>query len=83
MDYRLTKHADDVLSEREIPLDLLERVLSDPTLKRPDNVDPNLECWYRGLPEAGNRVHKVVVDPNALPVRVIAVYFDRSMKGKL
>jgi hypothetical protein len=36
MDYELAQHARDVLAERHIPLEWLERALGEPELKQPD-----------------------------------------------
>lgn len=82
MHYLLTKHAQQVLTERGILIDWMERTLSDPQLVMPDPLDPELERRYRQIPEHGGRVLRVVnttVDPH----RVVSVFFDRTMKGKL
>jgi hypothetical protein len=81
--YTLTKHAKKVLAEREIQQDWLERTLNEPMLRQPDPDDPALERRYRPIPEFGDRVLRVVVDPAVEPVRVVSVFFDRSMKGRL
>lgn len=82
-DYTLTKHARKVLAEREIPLEWLERTLNQPVLRQPDPDDESLERRYRPIPEFDGRVLRVVVNPAVAPVRVVSVFFDRSMKGKL
>ena len=83
MAYMLTKHAAKVLAEREIQQDWLERTLNEPLLRQPDPDDATLERRYRPIPECGGRVLRVVVNPAVEPVRVVSVFFDRSMKGKL
>jgi hypothetical protein len=35
------------------------------------------------IEEFDRRVLRVVVNQNAVPVRIVTVYFDRTMKGKL
>ena len=35
------------------------------------------------VPEFGHRVLRVVVNPTVAPIRVVTLYFDRKMKGKL
>ena len=35
------------------------------------------------FPEHGDRVLRVVVNTSVVPERVVSVYFDRAMKGKL
>jgi hypothetical protein len=83
MNYELTQHAKDVLAERQIPVEWMERVLGQPELKLPDPTDAALERRYRKIPEQGNQVLRVVVNTTVAPERVVSVYFDRAMKGKL
>jgi hypothetical protein len=52
-------------------------------LKLPDPTDATLERRYRKIPEHENRVLRVVVNTMVAPERVVSVYFDRTMKGKL
>ncbi|MGH8538810.1 MAG: DUF4258 domain-containing protein [Gammaproteobacteria bacterium] len=83
MTYTLTEHAKTVLADREIPLEWLECALNEPVPCQPDPNDTLLERRYRSIPEFGGRVLRVVVDPSVEPVRVVSVFFDRSMRGKL
>jgi len=83
MNYELTQHAKDVLAERQIPVEWVERALSAPELKLPDPTDATLERRYRKIPEHEDRVLRVVVNTTVAPERVVSVYFDRKMKGKL
>ena len=83
MNYELTQHARNVLAERNIPIEWLERALREPELKMPDPTDATLERRYRKIPEHENRVLRVVVNTTVVPERVVSVYFDRTMKGKL
>jgi hypothetical protein len=46
-------------------------------------TDPALESRLRKIPEFGDRVLRVVLNTQVVPVRVVSVYFDRTMKGKL
>jgi hypothetical protein len=81
--YELTQHAKDVLAERQIPVEWVERALAGPELKLPDPTDATLERRYRKIPEHANRVLRVVVNTTVAPERVVSVYFDRTMKGRL
>lgn len=83
MIYELTKHARKVLEEREIPVEWLERALFEPELTVPDPDDALLERCFRRIPEADNRVLRVVVNKTVDPHRVVSVFFDRNMKGRL
>ncbi len=72
-----------MVAVREIPLEWLERTLNDPVLCLPDPDDSTLERRYRSIPEFDGRVLRVAVNSAVEPVRVVSVFFDRSMKGKL
>jgi hypothetical protein len=52
-------------------------------LRQPDPDDPSFERRYRPIPEFDGWVLRVVVNPSVEPVRVVSVFFDRSMRGKL
>ncbi len=83
MNYTLSKHAKKVLAEREIPLEWLERALNEPLLRAPDPDDASLERRYRPIPEYEGRVLRVVINLSVEPIRVVSVFFDRKMRGKL
>jgi hypothetical protein len=69
--------------EREIPLEWVERTLSTPELCLTDTDDVTVERRFRRIPEFGNRVLRVAVNNTVEPSRVVSVFFDRKMKGKL
>jgi hypothetical protein len=81
--YELTQHARDIMDERHISADWLERALARPSLIEPSTTDPELESRLAKIPEYGDRVLRVVVNTQVVPERVVSVYFDRKMKGKL
>jgi hypothetical protein len=83
MNFDLTKHAQKVLNEREICVEWLERTLSAPELVLPDPDDATVERRFRRIPEFGGRVLRVAVNTALEPNRVVSVFFDRQMKGKL
>ena len=83
MKFELTKHAQKALDEREIPVEWLERTLSAPELVLPDPDDATVERRFRRIPEFGGRVLRVAVNTAVEPNRVVSVFFDRQMKGKL
>jgi hypothetical protein len=83
MNYTLTEHAKKMLTERENPLEWLERVLNEPVLRKPDPDDASLERRYRPISEFDGRVLRVVVNATMEPVRMVSAFFDRSMRGKL
>ena len=81
--YDLSQHAKDVIAERHIPLAWLEQVLESPELVEPDSGDPALTHNLGRIEEHGNRVLRVVFNGSTSPLRIVTVYFDRKMKGKL
>lgn len=83
MKFELTKHAQKALAEREIPIEWLEKTLTAPELVLPDAADTSVERRYRRIPEFGGRVLRVAVNTAVEPQRVVSVFFDRKMKGKL
>ena len=83
MKYTLTKHAQKVLEEREIPLEWLERTLLAPELILPEPDDISVQRCFRRIPEFNGRVLRVVVNRAVEPQRVVSVFFDRQMKGRL
>lgn len=83
MNYELTQHAKDMLQEREIALEWLERVIYNPEKTHSDHEDDALEHRLGKIEEFNNRVLRVIVNIKNNPNRVITAYFDRTMKGKL
>jgi len=81
--YELTNHAKKALTEREISVDWLERTLNAPELTLSDPDDIEVERHFRKIPEFGGRVLRVAVNTTVEPVRIVSVFFDRTMKGKL
>ena len=76
-------HAVFAMAERGIPVEWVERVAWGPALRTMDPRDPELERFYGRVPEFGNRILRVVLNTRVEPWRVVSVFFDRSMKGKL
>ena len=83
MKFELTKHAKRALAERGIALEWVERTLAAPELTLPDADDAAVERRFRKIPEFGGRVLRVAVNTAVEPNRVVSVFFDRRMKGKL
>jgi hypothetical protein len=83
MNYTLTEHAKKISTERELPLEWLERVMNEPVLREPDPDDASLERRYRRIPEFDGRILRVVVNTTVEAIRVVSVFFDRSKRGQL
>jgi uncharacterized protein DUF4258 len=81
--YELSQHAKDSVAEREIRIEWIEHVLNAPTKRLPDRRNPALEHLLGTIAESGGRALRVVINPATVPIRVVTVYFDRKMKGKV
>jgi hypothetical protein len=81
--FQFTEHAQRALAEREISIEWVERTLETPELIVPDPSDPTVERCFRRIPECGGRALRVAVNRTVEPQRVVSVFFDRKMKGKL
>lgn len=79
----LTKHAETIMEVREIQLAWVELTLESPENVVPDKVDPNLRHALRRIPEYSDRILRVVYNETNEPWRVVTVFFDRTMRGKL
>lgn len=82
MDIYYTEHALQRMAKRTIKPEWVERVIRDPAFWHDDDNDPNLEHRLAQVPELANRVLRVIVSKSE-PKRVITLYPDRNMKGKL
>ena len=83
MKFELTKHAQEAVRERAIPIEWIERTLDTPELVLPDPNDATVERRFRRIPEFGGRVLRVAVGTTDEPKQVVSAFFDRKMKGKL
>lgn len=77
MDYRLTRHATDMLEKREIAVAWVERVLREPERTETDSADPTLEHHLGRIADFDNRVLRVIVRPSGGYLLVVTAYFDR------
>ena len=81
--YVLSDHAKQRMVERNISEAWVSRTLTNPAKIEPDPVNPRCCSAYAVIPECRNLVLKVVYDSIQDPIKVVTVYFDRKMKGKL
>ena len=78
MIYKLSNHALDVISTRDINIGWIEFVLDNPSLK---NDISDIEVNYFAIIEDNDsRCLKVVVNP--ITKIIITAYFDRNMRKK-
>lgn len=77
MDYLLTEHARDAMEKRQIDLAWLEHAFATPDAIEADPVDSELQHRLARIPDWGNRVLRVIVNPTTTPPRIVTVFFDR------
>ena len=78
MKYKLSKHAVDVLTARDIKEDWIVHTLQNPSLKIVKA--PNEVQLFSSIEAYEMRCLKVVLNP--ISMVVITVYFDRNMRKK-
>ncbi len=83
MHFELTQHAKDALIKRGISMEWLERAVKSPDHTEPDATDPVQEHRLAVISENGDRVLRAIINPHTTPIRVVTLYFDRKMKGRL
>ena len=66
-----------------IPREWVESAVAEPALRTSDPNDPEVERFFRPIPERGGRVLRVAVNTRVAPWRMVSVFFDRSMRGEL
>jgi hypothetical protein len=81
--FSLTGHAAEVIAQRGIPLEWVERVLKEPQKVEPDAEDRELRHALACIPEHGNRILRVIYNEAAEPWSIVMAYFDRSQRGKI
>jgi hypothetical protein len=78
LNFEFTRHASDVILEREIKL---EWIID--TFEYPEKVliinDEEMH-YIKQIKENENRFLRVVVNPNYQPYRIITIFFDRRIK---
>ena len=82
-DYEFTEHAKIRIIERKIYLHWIELTLSVPQRVESDLKDPNLRHALAMIAEYDKRVLRVIYNVTTNPNRVVSVYFDRKLRGKL
>ena len=78
MDYKLSKHAIDVITARNIKTEWVVLIFDNPSRK--DIIAPNEVHYFRAIVENESRCLKVVFNP--ISMVVITAYFDRNMRKK-
>jgi hypothetical protein len=75
-----TKHAKEMLSERNIAEEWVWRTISSPDTQELGS-DNNLH-FAKVIVEKDDRVLHVVVNPHIAPQRIVTLFFDRRLRSK-
>jgi hypothetical protein len=83
LDYELIKHAKNVMRERNIPLNYLEQTISYPDYSFQDETYLELEHRLKSIKEYDKRVLRVIINVSTKPMRIVTLFFDRRVGGKI
>lgn len=78
--FTYTNHAHDMLAEREIAPEWVERTVLEPETTEPDPKHPERVRAFRTVPERDGRVMRVVYVPDGDTYRVITLFLDRGRR---
>jgi hypothetical protein len=79
---RFTRHAEDVIVERELDHNWIERAVREPEWWYPDPQRPSVERRFRAIPEFGGRILRVACIETAEEIRILTVFFDRDARKR-
>ena len=71
------------MAERGILEAWVDLTVVEPALRGPDPDDPEIERFFRRIPDYGDRALRVAVNTRAAPWRVVSVFFDRDAGERL
>lgn len=80
MGVRFTKHAMLAMAERELPAEWAALTITAPDWIEPDGENPALTRSFKRIPQAGDRVLRVVHRDDGGDILVITAFLDRGAK---
>ena len=83
MQLEFSEHATRVIIERAIRLDWVYDAIQNPDLRTGDDHDPEIERFFKSIPDRDGRVLRVAINTDRNPWLVVTAFFDRAMKGTL
>lgn len=81
MELTFTLHARQVMAERSISHEWVERAVAGPDRRVQDPYDETVERFYLQIAERDGRILRVAVNTASEPWRVVSTFFDRSARG--
>lgn len=79
---RFSVHVRDVMSERQIEDEWVQRAVTEPEWVEADPTDPRLVRAFRAIAERDGRILRVVYRPDGESVFVITAFFDRGARRR-
>ena len=79
IDFEFSEHAENMRKERDILLSWVRLTLEDPV--ETEQKDDGTVHYIRPIEERGGKYLRVVVNPDAIPWRIVTLFFDRRLKG--
>jgi hypothetical protein len=76
----LTRHAAEMLTERNIERDWVERAVTDPQSVEPDPSRDNVFRAFHTIAEREGRVLRVVYTLRNGEIRILTAFFDRARR---
>lgn len=80
MMFTYTQHAIQMLAERNIERDWVERTILQPDATEPDDKHPDRWRAFRGVPERDGRVLRVVYASSCSTYRLITLFLGRGRR---
>jgi hypothetical protein len=82
MEWVLTEHAEAMVELRRIGHEWIDLALASPDGVAQDLFDPRLYHALRVIPEADNRILRVIYNATVSPVAIVTVFFDRRERRR-
>ena len=83
MEYEFSHHAAEMLRRRGIRREWVDVAMVSPQRVERDAAEPSIVHHLRTIEECEGRVLRVFYNEAVSPVRIVSVFLDRRMKGKL
>ncbi len=78
MEFKLSKHTQDMLKERNISDEWVWQTINNPDWENV-GADNNVH-YFKSISEHEGRILHVVVNPHVSPKKVVTVFFDRKAR---
>jgi hypothetical protein len=82
MRFTYTDHAEEMLMERELDRQWIERAVLHPDGTEPDPTHPGRVRAFKALPERDGRVVRVVYERTGEECRVVTLFLDRRRRRR-